>query len=456
MPSIVINEIDNTKGGGVAQSTDIVYIPGFMSISADDWGIDNTGTNAALSRTPVLCTTITEFERYFGPQPHKFTADVKYSDLGIYADGCPAVPKGEDPVFVKANTYDKSYIYAKELLNLGIPVLYESINSYNPEGTVEAPDIKKMYTAMQGDLFTVIQEKGEFDIKYITSGGYPTFETGIGEPSTTTNDIATKMITAAYNRGDCVALIDHTDNPDRDLTGVNSFYDAIKVFAKAKSTMSDFAAAFTPWVTIDCVTLSGKKNTNSMPPSFAYLAALAKSIKTNANWIAIAGATRGQIPNLSSANSLNITKRLTNSIAENEYQNRDGISINAITNIKPFGYRIWGNRTLKDNSIEQNLTATSFLNIRNMVSDIKKVAYMACKKYMFEQNNDVLWTNFKSYIEPTLDKMQTGAGLSGYKIIKQPTTEKAKLIAIIKLYPLYAVEDFEITVTMEDDEIAVS
>jgi hypothetical protein len=52
--------------------------------------------------------------------------------------------------------------------------------------------------------------------------------------------------------------------------------------------------------------------------------------------------------------------------------------------------------------------------------------------------------------------MKTGAGLSGYKIIKGTTSEKAKLVAVIKLYPIYAVEDFDITVQMLDDEISVS
>ena len=90
-----------------------------------------------------------------------------------------------------------------------------------------------------------------------------------------------------------------------------------------------------------------------------------------------------------------------------------------------------------------------------MICDVKKVVYEACRKYTFEQNNDVLWINFKAYIEPTLSQMKAGAGLGGYKIIKVESAKKAKLEAVIKLYPLYAVEDFEITVKMLDDEVTV-
>jgi len=671
MPSIKISEIDLTKGGGAAGSSDIVYVPGFMSIiqnypnpEKSAW-LDGTET-AAAARTPILCDSISKFEECFGSKPHYFTEDVLYEVIG--AEGIDGIESTD--VFIKKGEPDKSYLYAKELISLGIPVLYESMNDVDTE-----PSVSDLYRALASDCYLNLSDMGEYDVKYITSGGYPIFElkstetktvenytigtsvtVSVGDdvkneskafslfcdgekwkvyntvndteiedtnytfmideansnetlnkfvfkchkaeesvvdfvvseftltfdndnrhyvsgdvlkievkagtttksstpvPTVTTeykylsptinvnmemyllkseglvlsdvtdstvsewtptifdydgdkwnnnspdandgtlsdygivlkgddnsefiphkgdtlsitldisksessNGIATKMTSLAANRGDCVALLDHLDRPDRKLVGNLSVYESFRKFGKANSN-SDFAAAFTPWVNISCTSYIppvGTTNTTfSMPPSLGYLLALAKSIKTNANWIAVAGATRGQIPNLSSDKPLNINSRLTNAIAEERYQNRDDVSINAITNINPFGYRIWGNRTLKHNGVERNVTATSFLNVRNMVSDIKKVVYATCKRYTFEQNNDILWTNFKAGIEPTLEQMKSGAGLSGYKIIKNPTTEKAKLIATIKLYPLYAVEDFEITVTMEDEEIAVS
>lgn len=339
--------------------------------------------------------------------------------------------------------FDPSYIYAKELLNLGLPVLY---CSYNTEGDGINPSAGILYGWLlddsDGGAFKIVADRGMYDIKYITSGGYPNFDSN---PS-----IYPKMKSLAVQRGDCVALIDHLNGPDVPLLGDSSYYGKIVKSFKGDPE-GDKCAAFTPWINVKGVAVTG---THTLPPSFAYLSALAVSIRTNASWLAVAGATRGAIPNLDGDAPLNIDKILTNSIAEEGYQNRIGVSINAITNIQPYGYRIWGNRTLKTNT--ENLVATSFLNIRNLVSEVKKVTYRACRKYMFEQNNDVLWTNFKAAIEPTLEQMRTGAGISGYKIIKEATNEKAKLVATIKLYPIYAVEDFEITVRMEDDEIALS
>ena len=190
-----------------------------------------------------------------------------------------------------------------------------------------------------------------------------------------------------------------------------------------------------------------------MPASYAYFNALGDSIRTNANWLAIAGSARGVVPNLA-------TKGMTTNIpngAADAMQPRDGIAVNAITNIKPYGWTIWGNRTLKNNA--ENLTATSFLNTRNLISDVKKTAYKVARKLTFEQNNDILWVNFKGLISPTLDRMLSGYGISGYKIVRdtehEKASEKATVCAKIILYPVYAVEDFYITIVLKDDEVNV-
>ena len=212
---------------------------------------------------------------------------------------------------------------------------------------------------------------------------------------------------------------------------------------------------FTPWATYSRITTDSNNDqaTFRAPGSYAYLLALADSIKTNANWLAIAGATRGGVKNLFEMNTV-----IPNGVAD-AMQPRDAISVNAITNIKPYGYTIWGNRTLKNNAEQGNLVATSFLNIRNLVSDVKKTCYRVARKLTFEQDTDVLWINFKSEIAKLLDRMKSGYGISGYKIIRDASHERAKdkatLCAKVILYPTYAVEDFYITIVLKDDEVSV-
>ena len=190
-----------------------------------------------------------------------------------------------------------------------------------------------------------------------------------------------------------------------------------------------------------------------MPPSFAYLSALANSLKYYSNTNAVAGVNRGQIPNLKALCSNYI---LTNTIAEDAFQPDNGSSINGITNIRSYGYRIWGNRTLKPNS--GGTTATSFLNIRNMVSDIKKVVYQAAMVTLFEPNAQITWINFTSKITPFLDSLVSNYGISKYQIDRNMTTSeglplpRTEMSATITIYPVYSIEKITITIAIRDDD----
>lgn len=191
----------------------------------------------------------------------------------------------------------------------------------------------------------------------------------------------------------------------------------------------------------------------ALPGSFTYLLCLAESLNYNPAWLAVAGVHRGVIPtSLFNCLSLGNRNKMTIATAES-YQNEDGsLSLNAITNVKPYGYTIWGNRTLYDSSETGGTKASSFMNIRNMVCDIKKQAYVAAKSCLFEQNTDVLWVNFKSMISPMLDKMVKGSGLSGFSFEKLESKDRTKLRCKIIVYPVYAVESFDITVVLTDDD----
>ncbi len=103
-----------------------------------------------------------------------------------------------------------------------------------------------------------------------------------------------------------------------------------------------------------------------------------------------------------------------------------------------------------DSSASIQLTASSFLNIRHLCCDIKKTLYRAARRFTFEPNSDALWFNFKGAITPLLDEMKANQGIRGYQIIKLRTNKKALLVAKIKIVPIEAVEDFDLTVELSD------
>jgi len=573
---IIVQEDDQTRPRGSGVSSDIVYVPGLASEFCP----------AEYQNKPLLCSTIDEFEAYFGSEPYKFPADEQVSKC--------TVKKGD---------YDRSYIYAKELINAGLTVLYENITPddsalvnladftklsgpitkvrgtknvfraesatedaytasvtftldgmrkyggvsvlckahsdstidvalseadgvpgvevYQGEGDfvisgntitwedqdpttatftvnleitgsglfsislVEGTNVSQEVPTVSsrlayfydnvGDRFENLKDKNEYTVKYLTLGGYPSFNPVIDDSGATTYPYAAKMLDCAANRNDVVALIDHYDDPDAALgldhvvqtsttPAKDSIYKLVNdYFRNAANT--EFGAMFTPWGNYTCVTVDDETATlQAMPASFGYLLCLAKAIKTSPNWLAMAGVSRGIVPNLQ---SLRTNKILSNVIAENyqpkygDIEEKNVISINAITNVKPYGLTIWGNRTLK-RVASKGTVATNFLNTRNMISDIKKLSYNTAKSLMFEQESDTLWLSFKSGVSPLLDQLKSGHGISDYKLIKNTTKyngnalTRGEMSATIKIFPLYAVEYFEITVVVSDNDVAVS
>ena len=52
--------------------------------------------------------------------------------------------------------------------------------------------------------------------------------------------------------------------------------------------------------------------------------------------------------------------------------------------------------------------------------------------------------------------MQTNEGIAGYEIKRKKSSKKATLTAVIRIYPIEAVEDFEITLELADDSTSVT
>ena len=104
MPHIYINELDNTVAGRISASTNVVYIPG---------AIEDGGTLA--SNDPTTFYTVAEFMK-------AVTGDVKG----------------------KLSAGNLNAIMARELISLGIAVLFESFGTFSasldPEAILELVD----------------------------------------------------------------------------------------------------------------------------------------------------------------------------------------------------------------------------------------------------------------------------------------------------------------------------
>ena len=202
----------------------------------------------------------------------------------------------------------------------------------------------------------------------------------------------------------------------------------------------------------------------------AYILAFLDNVaKGRAEWLAIAGKTRGAIPGTYKVSGF-LKEEKIDSMQLRTYDEDNPIAINPIVNMNPWGTRIWGNRTCLPNtnvttdgevasddggnvaaSPTDQLVASSFANIRIALCDIKKAIYRAARQYQFEQNTDVLWVNFTSSVNSLLEQMKSSYGIVGYRWKRDSANEqRGELRAILQITPIEAVEDFTVTVELKD------
>lgn len=199
---------------------------------------------------------------------------------------------------------------------------------------------------------------------------------------------------------------------------------------------------------------SGKSYIITVPASIIYLSKYAEINNQTTSWLPITGVTRGVVegefePDLKVSKYL-----LDNEIITDEA----GVSFNGICTVRPYGYTIWGDRTLIEQDATKGVQATSYFSLRNLISDIAKTAYSSAIRYTYETNNETTWLNFKQVIVTLLDQMVSSGVLQTYKIGKRTSTdrERNKMIAVITLYPNLPVENFDVYVNLENAAVTTT
>ena len=446
MPSINITETQLGTANDLSPLSNAVFIVGFTS-------------KPDAPKVPTKCETKDQFKELFGETAAAFEADQPYpryvattsSATGTDGFTANAIPSDNSSKMFKQNDADPSYDMAISLLTLGLTVIYQCVLDISKD-VVTTPTVASLYSFVKSNTFedTVLGDVGQYNIAYLTLGGYPSFEYTYAAASATANaiNLADKMIACAQHRGDCVALIDATNNTQRAI-GTNEptsvFKSAQSVTQNNDTILGSYGALFYPYV---------KDET----PSFAYLKCVANAAQNTdgVSALATAGVNRAVVRG---AKAENIVPTIPNSVADAYSTKESGeIAINGITNIVPYGPTVWGNRTLLKNketsSNGEYRQALSFLNVRVMVNNIKKYIRSVAQSLTFEPNNDILWVNFKAGISTYLDQLITGYGLSKYTIEKQDTKGKlATVKAKIKLYVIEAVEDWELELQVIDSTV---
>lgn len=428
MPKIKITDIDNTQGIVPSAISNTVYVPVIAGASFEAEREVTVGEE----RKVVVVTFTLKNPAGIKEGSHFVMTSLEFNALmettavykGSYIEEGQtiSVPDEEAPLYKGLGIE-----FARQLVNRGMYVVV---------GDVIGTQTQAKWSAR----WAALENRGLFDIKFICAGDF-------GGKEDSEIDIS-GMKAVAEKRGDCIAIIDHPLAQSQTSKDAGESYSTFVQKWCAANGSSSYAAAFSPWCGLNWF----EEGHTMIPPSMAYLLTYAVSIKSNPTWYAAAGSFRGSVPGLVEIDQhyteTDIDVLQCRAVELDGDGDNVGIAVNPICNIDPFTLIIWGNRTLLNNGGE--LKATSFLNVRNLVCDLKKTMFKAARKYTFEQNSLQLWLNMCANITPLLDKAKSGNGIRGYKLVQEETTAKARLKAKVIIVPIEAVEDFELSVALEN------
>ena len=303
--------------------------------------------------------------------------------------------------------------------------------------------VAKNYSAAKEYL----KDRNQFDVKFLLAKQGESSTTDAG----TISDLSQAIEIAKYRR-DCAVVYTKTLSTDGTLKYEDDELNLLKLVDADSSTDSDDdyedeknipGKYVLPFYAKDL-----KVDKKDCDAGKCYILAYLNSIKTNPEWLSIAGSKRGVIPGASSVGF--ITE------SEIDGMQPDGktageIAINPIVEMNPWGIRIWGNRTAYvSQADDKGLVASSFANIRILLCDLKKRLYKAARKYQFEQNIDILWVNFQAEVNSLLEEMVHSYGIAGYRWFREETKDRAKIAARLQIVPVEAIENFDLTIELTD------
>ena len=344
---------------------------------------------------------------------------------------------------------------AYELLGLGYTVLYKALN---PNQSLE----NQLCGEEGKNFWEPLKDKSVFNFRYVMTGGYynPNAMNNIIDLATCINsnvslEYSETLAGSENGRGDCIALCDI----DEDRFGISSSLTMSQLatqFGNAAKAMTEspYAAIFAPRVSYAQYPAVDYNNDGEMedilwPASFHYLACAARAFERYNEWYAVAGYNRGISKFDVTGTTVKVGEILVNTLApriDNGYTSK---AINFVLHERG-NYYLWGNRTAEKLKTNEGLKFHHFLNIRQLCCSIKKQLYTACRQFTFDPNSDLLWINFVNAIKPTLEAMKADQGIKGYTISRATSEAKAVLTAKIRIVPIEAVEDFDISIYLED------
>ena len=454
-------------------------------IVSEEWVSGKTYYSSVFDTILVDCTNLyraivkepaDEVYGYRQTKTYVFAPFTYTNALSLNADDTYALLATEGTDYVEGIKVSTDHIgnqIAYMLLQLGYPVLFKLLA--RQKHAADAP-LTALGQLNDEAFWEPLKDTTVYDFRYLTHGGEydPSVASLMSKVATFNNDVTIEKagtLVDTNGRGDIIALVDVDENfanvpfnPAREFTVQEKTIYQFAYKAQQLTEADTYTAIFCPRViyNLSDSAVAAFGNNKTFPASFHYLACAAYAQRNYAEWYAVAGYDRGISTYSIAGTTYKLGSIAVNSLSprtqllldQNTFEIDGKLSDCLITkaiNIIRYNrgaYHLWTNRTA--HTISTELKFSDFLNIRQLCTTIKKTTRQACDQYTFDPNSDLLWINFTNAIEPMLQNMKNDQGIRGYKVSKVANDKKALMTARIRIVPIEAVEDFDISLYLED------
>ena len=254
-------------------------------------------------------------------------------------------------------------------------------------------NIQGLAASDYANVITLLGNKDDFQFNVITAPGLLAH---LANHSTQVNAI----ISLAETRGDCIAIIDASEQGDAPSTAVTN----------ANALNSSYAATYYPYLQVG--TETGKNQ--FVPPSVVIPGVYAANDNSSAPWFAPAGLVRGGIPGVIQAE-----RKLTKAHRDTLYD----ANVNPIATFPGTGIAVFGQKTL-----QKKATALDRVNVRRLLIELKKFFGDQARNLVFEQNTIATRNRFLAAVNPYLESVVQRQGLYAYRVVMDDTNNTADVI----------------------------
>lgn len=199
---------------------------------------------------------------------------------------------------------------------------------------------------------------------------------------------------------------------------------------------SNYTATYWPWIQVND---SENNQYIWLPPTRDVIRNIALTDNIAFPWFAVAGVQRGDV------NCVKARKKLTLGERDSLYEGR----VNPIATFASEGIKIWGNKTMQEDE-----TALNRINVRRLLLRARKLISAVSIRLIFEQNDDVIRSQFLNLVNPILDNIRSERGLTDFRVTVDSSPEsidRNELAGKIFIKPTRSLEyitlDFVLTPT---------